>query len=150
LHVGRLCDIVTMKILNAKGVYISWYFFFEMMKDNLRCINVVILQFSERKNGCFFYSIKVFYACPSLFHLHGFFWLKGELRSFSLYIYNKNMNIFSRIVAIGGDVGVTYPKQCVLLNNYLLLNEKYYLSDWVYTYSIRFPYTLMFFLKYIY
>ena len=38
------------------------------------------------------------------------------------------MNIFSRRVTIGGDVGVTYPKQCVLSNNYLLLNEKYYFS----------------------
>ena len=38
------------------------------------------------------------------------------------------MNIFSRRVAIGGGVGVTYPKECVLLNNYLLLNENYYLS----------------------
>ena len=33
------------------------------------------------------------------------------------------MNIFSRRVEIGGDVGVTYPKQCAWLNNYLLLIE---------------------------
>ena len=38
------------------------------------------------------------------------------------------MIIFSRRVAIGGDVGVTYPEQCVLLNNYHLVNENYYLS----------------------
>ena len=110
MHVGSLRDIVTMKILNAKGVYVSWYFFFQMIKDNLGCINVIILQFSERNNGCFFYSIIVFYPSPILVHLHGFFWSKGELRSLSLYIYNKNMNIFSSRVAIGGDVGATYPK----------------------------------------
>ena len=97
-----------------------------MMKDNLGCIDVIIFQFSERNNECFFYFVKVFYACPSLFHLRGFFLSQGELRN--LYIYNTNMNIFSRRDAIGGDVGVTYPKECVLLNNYLLLNEKYYLS----------------------
>ena len=150
MHVGSLCDIVTMKILNAKGVCVSWYFFFEMIEDNLGFINVIILQFSERNNGCFFYSIKVFYPCPILFHLHGFLRSKGELRSLSLYIYNKNMNFFIRRVAIGGDVGATYPKQCVLLNNYLLHNEQYYLSHSVYTYFITFTYILMFFLKYIY
>jgi len=132
----RLFDIVLMKILNVKGVYISWDFFFGMMKDNLGCINVIILQFSERNNEGFFYFVKVSYACPSLFHLHGFFWSQGEIKN--LYIYNKNMNIFSRRVAIGGDVGVTYPNEFVLLNNYLLLNEKYYLSHWVYIYFIRF------------
>lgn len=150
MHVGSLRDILTMKILNAKGVYVSWYFFFEMIKDNWGCINLIILQFSERNNGCFFYSIKFFYPCPILFHLQGFFWSKGELRSLSLYIYNKNMNIFSSRVAIGGDVGATYPKQCVFLNNYLLHNEQYYLSHWVYTYFITFIYIFMFFPKYIY
>ena len=120
------------------------------MKDNLGCVNVIILQFSERNNGCFFYFVKVFYACLSLFQFHGLFWSQGELINLSLYIYNKNMNIFSRRVSIGGDVGVTYPKQCALLNNYLLVNEKYYPSHWVYIYFIRFPYISMFFLKYIY
>ena len=128
MHVVNLCDIVLMKILNEKGVYISWYFFFDMMKYNLGCINVIILQFREIKIWCFFYFIKFFRAFPNLFHIAGFFWSKGELRNFSLYIYNKNMIIFHRRVAIGGDVGVTYPKQCLLLNNYLLVNENYYLS----------------------
>jgi len=136
LHVARLFDIVLTKILNVKGVYISWDFFFGMMKDNLGRINVIILLFSERNNECFFYFVKVSYACPSLFHLCGFFCWQGELRN--LYIYNKNMNIFSRRVAIGGDEGVNYPKECALLNNFLLLNEKYYLSHWVYIYFIRF------------
>jgi len=58
--------------------------------------------------------------------------------------------MFSRIVAIGGDVGVTYPKQGVMLNNYLLVNEKYYLCHSMYIYFIIFPFILMFFLKYIY
>ena len=50
------------------------------------------------------------------------------------------MIIFSRRVAIGGDVGVTYPKQGVMLNNYLLVNEKYYLSHSMYIYFIIFPF----------
>ena len=60
------------------------------------------------------------------------------------------MIIFSRIIAIGGDVGVTYPKKGVTFNNYFIVNEKYYLSHSVDIYLIIFPFILMFFLKYIY
>jgi len=130
LHVVNLCDIVLMRILNAKGVYISWYFFFEMLKDNLGCVNVIILQFRERKIWWFFYFIKFFCAYPSLFHIDGFLLSKGEIRNLLLYIYNKNMIFSCRRVEIGGDVRVTYPKTFVLLNNYLLVDENYYLSHW--------------------
>jgi len=54
------------------------------------------------------------------------------------------MVIFGRGVAIGGDAGVTYPEQCVLLNNYLLVNENYYLFHLLYIYFIIFSYILLF------
>jgi len=124
-------------------------FFLWNDERKLRSINVIILQFSEGNNGCLFYFV-IFFLCMSKFISPSWLILIiVRTKELWLYIYNKCMNIFSRTVSIEGDVGVTFPKKCVMLNNYLLLNEKYYLSDSVYIYFIIFPYFLVFFLKYI-